>query len=98
VVKLNAPHLLSHSPRCQDHDYASAARLAFALKHPGRLLSVVQRTAGSIAVGVVQRTAGSIAVGGTAGQEARQLLSGLVRVRARECVCFFCGCICFFMC
>eukprot|EP00983_Pelagomonas_calceolata_P079159 1154560-Pelagomonas_calceolata.AAC.5 len=50
----------------QDHDFASAARLAFDLKHPGRLLSVIQRTAGGVAVG------------GSAGQEARRLLSGLV--------------------
>jgi hypothetical protein len=61
----------------QDRDFVSAARLAFDLKHPGRLLSVIQRTAGSVAVG------------GAAGQEARKLLSGLGR-RTAACADRFC--------
>jgi hypothetical protein len=35
------PHFLL----LQAHDYVSAARLAFDLKHPGRLLTVIQRAA-----------------------------------------------------
>lgn len=48
----------------QDGDYATAARIAFALKHPGRLLSVLQRAAAS------KRTAPGSVGGG--GQEACQ--------------------------
>ncbi len=44
-------------PLCdlQDKNYPEAARLAFALKHPGRLLAVVQRAAASKGSGAGQQ-------------------------------------------
>ncbi len=64
----------------QDGDFATAARLAFALRHPGRLLAVIQRTSTLAALSASMRGGSSAAQAQAQARAlgAQQMLAGLV--------------------
>ncbi len=72
----------------QDNEYASAAKLAFALRHPGRLLAVVQRAAAAAAgAGAYALALGPTSTAVAAGQHTHELLASLVREGLEACMC-----------